>query len=362
MSQPEEVVEQAVIGQQVDATETKARRRARSIVTDALLSAGSPLENRGLTQSILPGLWNAAANVLIEFLQPSDVVALLTDRQRGILGNGDNAASPPRTIPAKQMDGYRKQVSEAGQTIMECLVKALEKLEQEGMEDRFPETVLDSALIVLLKTWGPDHVRRAMTEQSALIIRGVFQPVNFMEPVNFMPPSAAKPHPEPEPRKIPDRAPASEPHEAVPKPLPRRSTADRHVTAYVSADLSGDGNAAWAVSLVSMGTERSEERLVYGKKHDSNGRSTWLVALHECLLSVCADSQKARVKIEIEDEQMVRAFGNEPGTRYPEEESTWADIDNANSGHDVTLTYVARSISNVQHEKCDRKIRELLAG
>lgn len=353
MSVTDEIVEHAVVGD-VDATETKARRRARSIVSEVLISVGSPLENRGLHHCLLPGLWNAAVNVLIACLEPRDIVDLFTDRQRGILGNGDNAASPPRVIPEKQMKAYRAHVTDAGQTIIECLMKALDKMEDEGLDDRFPETVLDAVLTVLLKAWGPDHVRRAMTEQSALLIRGVIEPVNFMEPVDLMPPPkpVGASRVEPEPVK----------EELAPPPAPRRILPGRRIEASVLVQTADSGDAAWAVSLVMFTEQRSEERVVYGKMHDPNARRAWLTALHECFLAICTDAEKSSARIEVADEQMVRAVKADPGTRHSSEDDVWNYVDAAMSSHDITVSFVTNSIRRTGMEKCDRKITFLLSG
>lgn len=352
----EQIIEQPLQGQQVDAEETRNRRRARSIVAEAMRGAGTPLDNRGLGQYLLPGLWYAAVNVLIHTLEPRDIVDLLTDRQRGILGSGDNAASPPRSYSPKQMRTYVAGVTEAGKTIMECLMPALDRLEEEGLEDRFPESVLDSALLVLLKAWGPDHVRRAMTEQAALLIKGTVAPANFMEPTEFMPQQPPRETQREAP--VPPAPPAAS---VLPSP-PRRLQAARSVAACVLADLSADGMGAWAVSIRSFSDARDEERLIYGTCRDPNGRAAWLTGLRECVLAVCADVERARGRIDVADEHMVRAATGAPGTRYPAEEQAWADIDAALACHDLTISHVQRSISNEGFEMCDRKIRFLLSG
>jgi len=353
----DQIIEQPFQGQQVDAEEVMARRRARSVVAVAMRGAGTPLDNRGLSHYLLPGLWYAAVNVLIHTLEPRDIVDLLTDRQRGILGSGDNAASPPRSYSPKQMEAYVAGVTEAGKTIMDCLMPALATLDEEGLDDRFPESVLDSALIVLLKAWGPDHVRRAMTEQAALLIKGTVAPANFMEPTEFMPqPQKEVPHEGPSATDEQSAA-QSEP----PSP-PRRVQAARNVSACVLADLSSEGIGAWAVSLRSFADGRNEERIIYGTCRDPNGRAAWLAGLHECILAVCADVERAKGKIDVADEHMVRAATGAPGTRYASEEKVWAEIDAALAYHDLTISHVNHRVSDEGFEMCDRKIRFLLSS
>lgn len=357
MTVSEEMVEQAKPVQPIDASETKDRRRARSVVSEALRKAGSPLDNRGLSGFVLPGLWNASINILIALLEKDDVVALLADRFRGIVGHGDNADSPARQIPEKEAAGYRKQVSEAGTTIMECLEPALVRLEQEGLDDRFPETVFDASLTVLLRAWGPDHVRRAIGEQSALFLRGVYEPLNFMEPLNFLQPTPQKAPPPPETQA------AAKSQEGPSRPVPavsRRQAAERRVEAWVSADMSAEGIGAWAASMKVYGDTVSEERFLFGTHPDTNGRANWLKALHECVLAICADVLKAKARIEVSQEFVVRAVDNLPGSRIESEEPVWTDIDAAMSVHDISVVLGTNGFSNPEVERCDRKIQFLM--
>jgi len=357
MPATDEIVEQATPVQMTDASETKSRRRARSVVSEALRKSGSPLDNRGLTAYLLPGLWNAAMNVLIAQVDEQDIVALLTDRFRGIIGHGDNANSPLKHIPEAEAATYGKRVAEAGATIMECLEPALKRLEDENLDDRFPETVFDSSLTVLLQAWGPDHVRRVIGEQGALFLRGVFEPLNVKEPLNFLSPpqsrqAAQEKDPEPEGAKTPQASAAP----AVPE-APRKRVSARRVTAWICADLSEAGFGAWAVLMKSYEDESGEERLMWGKVPDTNGRASWMKGMHECILAICAGVDRASAVIEVGDEFLVRGLDGNPGSRLEVEESQWADVDAATALHDIAVVHRDGSLTKAEVEMCRRKIQ-----
>lgn len=360
MSATDEIVEQATPVQMTDASETKNRRRARSVVSEALRKSGSPLDNRGLTAHLLPGLWNAAMNVLIAQVDEQDIVALLTDRFRGIVGHGDNANSPLKQIPEAEAAAYGKRVAEAGATIMECLEPALKRLEDEGLDDRFPETVFDASLTVLLQAWGPDHVRRVIGEQGSLFLRGVFQPLNVKEPLNFLsPPQSRQPVQEKEPEaegvKVPQTA-----APAVPEP-PRKRLSALRAQACICADMSEAGFGAWAVSINFYGDESGEERIMWGKVADSNGRASWMKGMHECVLAICAAADRVSAEIEVGDEFLKRGLDGNPGSRLETEERQWSDIDAAMAVHDITVVYRDGSLTRPEVEKCRRKIQFVIS-
>lgn len=348
--------------QEVD--DLKHRRRARSIVNEALLSVSTPLDNRRLGHRLLPGLWQAAVNVVLSCFDPEDAIALLMDRGRGIVGEGTNHDAPPRAIPPKSMAAYVSEVEMAARTIMESIEAALKRLQEEGLDDRFPETVFDASLQVLIPAWGPHHVRRAISEQSALLIRGVISACNFMEPSKFQAPSH---HGQPRKQQLlpsKDPAPPEAPRAEMPQP-PRRVRIARTVNAFAATDVAATGMAAWAAVLVSHDDEgRTETREISGTMMDPNGRAAAIRAVRECVLAACESSSLASVVIETPSEQCVRAAaeGGTPGSRLPGEESAWEEIDRASAIHRIEVRIARHAVDRELSERCDRLLRRRLEG
>jgi len=360
MSAAEDIIERVELPDLDDKVETKLRRRAKSIVHETLLSCKTPLENRGVGKRLLPGLWYAAMNILLACMERDEMLALLADRNRGIAGTADNADAPPKQISDKALPAYVEEVTTAGQTILEKLMEAHERLEAEGLEDRFPATVLDSSMLVLLSAWGPDHVRRAISEQAALLIQGIEEPVNFMEPSRYVtpPPDRGVVHgmqeaPQPVQAEV-----GTEPEETrVPV---RRMVAARRADAFVHSDLADRGDAAWAVWIRTQDEDRQEERLIAGRIKDPNGRASWLKALHECVLAICEGAGSASCRIDTSSAVLVRAAENSPGMRFENERSVWADIDEACALHEIEFRHVPMDLTREPIERCDRAVRHLL--
>jgi len=311
---------------------------------------------------LLPGLWQVAVNVALSCYEPEDVLALLKDRSRGIVGEGANADAPPRTIPASEMPPYVAEVQLAAQTIMESIDEALERLREEGLEDRFPETVFDASLQVLIPAWGPHHARRALSEQSALLIRGMASPCNFMEPTRLQSALAKG--------KAQAATEAPRTVAELPKPVPlpsppQREKVARTVNAYAATDLSPSGTAAWAVVMVSHDDEgRTETREISGTMVDPNGRAASIRAMRECVLAACESSLRATLVVETPSEQCVRAAsdGGAPGSRLPGEEAAWDEIDRAASIHRIEFRVARRALDRELSERCDRLLRKHLEG
>jgi len=343
-----------------EGNDLKDRKRARAIVNEALLGVTTPLANRGVVQRLLPGLWQVAVNVALSCYEPEDVLALLKDRSRGIVGEGTNADAPPRTIADSEMPAYVAEVQLAAQTIMESIDEALDRLREEALEDRFPETVFDASLQVLIPAWGPHHVRRALSEQSALLIRGMISPCNFMEPSRLQS-APAKGKAAPESPKIQAESPKPVP---LPSP-PQREKVARTVNAYAATDLSPTGTAAWAVVMVSHDDEgRTETREISGTMVDPNGRAASIRALRECVMAACESSLRATLVVETPSEQCVRAAseGGAPGSRLPGEEAAWDEIDRAAAVHRIEFRVARRALDRELSERCDRLLRKHLEG
>jgi len=344
----------------------KDRRRAKTIVNEFLLGVSMPLENRGVGHRLLPGLWQAAMNVMLSCLEADDVMLLMKDRIRGIVGDGSNANSPIRSLSNRGMAIYLEEVNTAAQTIMQSLDDALEKLEEEDLGDRFPETVFDAALQVLLPAWGPYHVRRALTEQSALLIRGVLSTCNFMEPMRLQQTTSTKKNSQSDPQKTPPVPVAGIEHAHVASfedGIPQRKKTKRRVMAFAASDVAANGVAAWVVAMVCHDEDgRAETREISGRMTDPSGRLAAIKAVHECLLAACESSSCASVLLETPSERCVRAaiHGGSPGSRLAGEETLWADIDRLHAVHRIEIKRAERAVDRDLAERCDRMLRRLM--
>lgn len=341
--------------------ERSEARRAREVVSQAMLSASTPLENRDVKRRMLPGLWYSAVNVLIASLDIEDILRLMKDRMASVVGSAENADAPPRSLSPQEMKAYVHEVGLASETIMEALEAAHETMEEAGIEDRFPETVFDTALRVLIPAWGPDHVRRAIIEQCAVFIKGKVEVVNFMEPTRVLDPSAVR-------RKSPEHA---TPREAPQSPQQRtvefefkpRVVRDRRLRVFVASDLLPNGKAVWAVAMsIRDDSGRYEFRKFCGRIDDPAGSRVAIVSLHEACLALVGMKDRAQVSIETTNETLARAAETRQAgenLRRDAEKATWADVDYAVSLHDVSFRHVSPALTDSLQESCDHLMREL---
>lgn len=337
-------------------------RLAREIVSQAMLSASTPLENRDVKRRMLPGLWYTAVNVLIASLDIEDILRLMKDRMTGIVGSAENADAPPRILSPQEMKTYVHEVGLASETIMEALEAAHETMEEAGIEDRFPETVFDTALRVLIPAWGPDHVRRAIIGQCSVFIKDRVEVVNFMEPTRVLDPSAVR-------RKSVDHAPAV--RESPQAPVQRaadfefkpRVVRDRRLRAFVTSDLLPNGKAVWAVAMsIRDESGRYEFRKFGGRIDDPAGARVAIVSLHEACLALVGLKDRAQVSIETTNETLARAAETKPAgenLRRDAEKATWAEVDYALSLHDVSFRHVSPALTDSLQESCDHLMRDL---
>lgn len=338
-------------------------RKAREIITHAMLSASTPLENRAVKHRMLPGLWYCAVNVLLASFDIDDINRLMKDRLTIVVGSAENVGSPPKAMKPQEMKAYIQEVGLASETIMEALEAAHEQMEDEGIEDRFPETVFDTALRVLIPAWGPDHVRRAIIEQCAVFILGRPEAVNFMEPETVLDPSQIR-------RRLPE-APVAKPAAAAQSAITKlsefefkpRIVRDRRVRAFVGSDLLANGKAIWAVTMVIRDESgRYEFRKFGGRIEDPSGSRVSLTSLHEACLSLASMKDRAQVVIETTDDMLLRAAeSREPsdGTRTEADKDAWTEIEYAVSFHGISFKHVAQALSDPLQESCDHLIREL---
>jgi hypothetical protein len=363
----EDDIDDEIVIERVVLDEGRERRDAQEAISYALMSATPTLENRGVKHRMLPGLWYAAINVLLATLEADDIVALLNDRIRIVQGSAENADAAPRAFGETAMREYIEEVVLAGDAIMEALEEAQTKLEEANIEDRFPETVFDTALRVLVPSWGPDHVRRAIREQASQFFQGQFEPVNFMEPSRILDPAAAKRRAaavaatrEQAPSQTSKTEPAPVP--SVPFEFQARGHRDRRVRIFVGSDVVEGGIGVWAYAMtITDDGGRYEFRKAGGRMKDPTGSRIALAALHEACLAVAALKGRSTVAVESTDEALVRAIncGEDTAVRRPEDGPTWAEIDHVTAAHDTSPRLVAAALSDPLQESCDHLIRDL---
>lgn len=361
----EDMFDEEIAVERIVTDERSEARKAREIVSQAMMSTSTPLENRDVKHRMLPGLWYCAVNVLIASLDPDDILRLMKDRMASIAGTAENADAPPRVMSANEMKTYVREVGLAGETIMEALVEAHESLEAAEIEDRFPETVFDTALRVLIPAWGPDHVRRAIVEQCAIFLKGRIEAVNFMEPSRILDPAAARPrryaeNPVPTPRDIPAPPAANQVLE-----IKQRTFRDRKIRIFVGSDLMQNGKAAWAVAMSIMDASgRYEFRKFGGRFDDASGSRVSVQHIHEACLALLPMKDRAQVVIETTDDLVKRAVECLPGdeaTRREADRQAWLEIDHIRTLHDITVRSVHAALSDPLQDSCDHLLREMIA-
>jgi hypothetical protein len=356
----DELADDEITVERIVTDERSEARKAREIVSQAMLSASTPLENRDVKRRMLPGLWYCAINILIASLELDDILRLMKDRMSGIAGTAENADAPPRSMSPQEMKVYVHEVGLASETIMESLEAAHESMEAEGIEDRFPETVFDTALRVLVPAWGPDHVRRAIVEQSAVFIKGRAEALNFMEPTRILDPAAAR-------RRVPDQPQAPKEANIPQQRLPEfefkpKVVRDRKVRIFIGSDVLASGRGVWGVAMtIRDESGRYEFRKFGGRIDNPSGARVSITPLHEACLSLVPFADRAQVVIETTDDLVRRAAeggGAEETLRRESDKTAWAEIDHASAMHDITFRHVPPALTDPLQEACDHLIRE----
>lgn len=360
MSDTEDIIEREALPEIDLKAETRTRRYAKSILQKALLSCKEPLKNEGVDKRFLPGLWCATVTVLLaSFEDANEVLLVLADRNHGIVGTADNVDVLPRDLDSEAYEAYSAEVSTACEIIVDGLMQAHSLFEQDGIDDRFPSAVLDAALQGLISTWGPDHTRRAISEQATLFIQGVHEPAIFIEPSRYVTPPS--PSPEAPQEKVEFSAIGERVRETIEvTPPKRRLVASRRVDAFIHYDLSDSGQAGWAVWMSSLDEDRMDERLLAGRLPDANGRAACLKALHECILCICEGVGVTSGRIDMTSESIFRAIHDFPGTRFPDEAEVWGEIDDVRELHDLDFRHVDMDLTRSSIDRCDRAVRGLL--
>ncbi|MTH95394.1 hypothetical protein [Roseibium sp. RKSG952] len=318
------------------------KRTARSYVSDALINADAPLVSAKLSHRFLPGLWQAAMNIVLEWFEIEHASLVLRDRLREIAGDGDNWDCPAVSFDDETMDKYVAEVTGSAGIILQNLETAYVRMQDDDIDDHFPTSVLDAALVVLVNAWGPLHTRRALTEQVQVLLSGVNEPVNFMEPCRLVDQRTLA-------RKRADKRRRSEErkehhdevrlgHDQVPSAPALTEGSERWITAFTSTDVSPDGEAAWVVSLRSHDKNgRIDERTFGAVMKDPTGRAAAVEGLRACVMEACRETLKAHLTIETPSEFLIRGVtdAHVPGVRLENESDSWREIDEIMETHSV---------------------------
>ncbi len=339
--------------------EERACRQARDLISSALISAGPTLDNRGVKTHLLPGLWYATMTVLTSVLTVEECFQFLESRHQIIVGHGDNADSPPRSLDAAAMQRYVKKVSKAAETIMEKLMIALERMQELDIDDRFAETVFDVALKVITPAWGPDHVRRAIVEQSAQLVKsnagGNVEIRNFMEPERFVSPpeKPRKPQPSAHAETAAERA--------IAQYHVKRAPSERTISCFAATERLEDGRSSWAIVMrIASASGRLERRDIYGSVEDRTGNKVMVKLVHELALAICLDEGIATVDLRLTDPSIQRLLPDQTDNSVDSkrfDEQAWKDISACFSRHAISSKIVNISMTDDQQERADKLLK-----
>ncbi|MDW9478749.1 hypothetical protein GOB57_08530 [Sinorhizobium meliloti] len=326
--------------------EEQRRKRAYDIVKKAVRNSVIPLNNRDVSHRLLPGLWSATVNILIACLDIKDVMKLLTNRAALLPHIAENSDVPAIALSGPQLARYAKEVSIAGQAIAEAINECIPLLEKEDLEERLPESVLDCAVFLLVNSWGPVHLRRAMVEQVSTFLNGKAAPALFMEPTEQVKLKHEQEHPA-------ESEVESRPHE--PPPLPARG--EKLVRVFSDYRLEGT-RGEWAFAIHKSGPSNAEElHVMKGEASDANGRVTPLVAIVEALKAVSHENPATAIIIETGHEFVLKGMeghGDEKlAFRHGEEGSLWRDFDALAHGRDIRYRAVQANLSEPLQHACD---------
>lgn len=331
----------------VGLSEDQQRKRALDIVKKAVRNSAIPLGNRSVTHRLLPGLWAATVNILLACLDVKDVMKLLSNRMALLAHEADNDAATPVNLTGAHLNRYVKEVGIAAQAIAEVIGQCIPQLEKEGIDDRLPETVLDCAIFLLVNSWGPVHLRRAMVEQVAAFLSEKAAPSVFMEPSEHI----RRKHDSDVHQETETPA---QPHEPV-YVMPDRS--EKSIRIFADYRLQKDG-AEWAVAIQKSGPGNvSELHVMKGEAADFNGRSAPLAAIVEALKSVSYENKRSHIAIETTHDFVVKGMegiaDEHRAFRHNEEDAIWKQYDSLVEGRDIKAKAVSANLSDHLQNVCD---------
>lgn len=345
------------------------KRTARSYVSDALMNADAPLVSAKLSHRFLPGLWQAAMNIVLEWFEIEHASLILRDRLREIAGDGDNRDCPAASYDDEAMDDYVSDVTRSAGIILQNLEIANVRMQEEDIDDHFPTSVLDAALVVLVNAWGPHHTRRALTEQVQVLLSGMNEPINFMEPTRLVDQRSlarkrSHKRNRPSDQRIQVESPAPEAEYAADAPVLNVGS-ERWVTAFTTTDVSPDGEAAWVVALRSHDKSgRIEERTFGAVVNDPTGRAAAVEGFRACVTEACRGTSRAHLTIETPSEFLIRGVtdAHVPGVRLESETESWREIDEIMESHSVHHRLRTRASDTDLAVRSDVMMRDLLGS
>lgn len=290
-----------------------ARRRVAQSVTAALKRAAPLLDEEGVSGRMFLGLWNASISALLVTVEPQDVVLMLEDRAARLAAFGDNAQSALVEIPEGDEAVVRRQeIVRAARIFSGAFESAFVEAEANGIDEHFPDCVLDRMVEVLDREWGPWHLRRALAEQAALLEAGEGAVVDVREPVR----SAGRPQ--------------------SASPAIQRQMRLRAVRARIEAGVF-NGASRWAYVLhttAADGSGFSETREAVCPAPGVNTARALLAGAVAALEAVRADGAGAHVMLETTSPQLLSGVASPTG-RSASDGAVWGRLDALREGLDV---------------------------
>ena len=331
-------------------TETEQKKRAEILVRKSLQNTWLPLKNREVDNRFMPGLWMLTVNILISCLDVDDIIKILTNRVHDITQIGENDDAKPISLTSSQITKYTNEIVLAAETINECVSEAIVSLENEELDDRLPEAMLDSAIFILENGWGPKHLKRAITEQVTAFLTGNITPILFLEPSRMVELSKTEKVVEQEPvEKI---AVTQESIEDVDVNRPEK-------TIRVFIDYNLTGSAAPWVSVIEKTSNNQDEdmqelHLLQGSVKDFNGRVAPIKAAIEALKALQHEKDGSHISFETVNAFCVRGMdGDEQeksAFRHESEKELWEEFDFLLRNRKISYKISQRNLSDrAQH-------------
>jgi hypothetical protein len=287
-----------------------ARRRVAQSVAAALKRAFPLLEEEGVTGRMFSGLWAASISALLMTLDPDEVVLRLQTCS-GRLGKLGNAQLEPVEVPeGEDVEIRRDEISRAARIFSAALKDVFDDAEAAGMDEHFPDCVLDRMVEVLDREWGSWHLRRALAEQVAMLAAGEGAIADILEPVH---------------------APATPAAPAV-----HRSGRLRAVMIRVEADVS-QGKPRWAYVMhttAADGTGFSETREAVCPVPGVNLARAVLAGAVAAIEALRADGEGAHATFVTTSAQLLAGVASSAG-RAASDMAAWQRLDDLREGVDI---------------------------
>lgn len=289
------------------------RRRATQFVTAALKRAAPLLEEEGVTGRMFSGLWTASISALLMTLDPGEVIDRLVRCSVRLASNGNFVQVDLVDVPEGEAAAVRREeISRAARIFSAALETALDDAEAAGIDEHFPDSVLDRMVEVLDREWGAWHLRRALAEQVVMLESGEGAVVDVREP-----------------RRAPEQ----------PRTLPAlagRPVRLRAVMVRVEADTS-NGKPRWAYvvhTTAADGSGFSETREAVCPAPGANAARAVLAGIVAALEAVRADGEGAHVMVETTHAQLLSGVAS-PAGRSASDMATWRRLDDLCEGVDL---------------------------